>query len=354
MTDYALAAAVASFGVNYKSSFGSSLFQGPGTMLRHQSATGVYLTPVTSGGSTVTVEVQLDTLEGANARRNITGGWSITQVAVVTGLNASHTDDTAELYDAAIKAVAAITGDRGSQCVSIADVPTYLEEFIPEIMNLETVRVHIIYKGYPAPVYEFDGALTQIETFRFKDGTPIVTTYTYPTGYPINPARLNPDGSGRTLTQGCKVPMPLCEPCFTVHWIVTAGTLAGYGDVSATDMMTHYGSMEGKVNASTYTIGIVVGTARQWMITRVHGVSRNGGVTFEASMTFQFRGGWVVNADPDHVPPIAGVPRSWDPVATFVNPDDGNPPPDLVAGDGYFAVAVADAIEFPTFTFGGN
>jgi hypothetical protein len=72
------------------------------------------------------------------------------------------------------------------------------------------------------------------------------------------------------------------------------------------------------------------------LIEKVSGISRDQGVTYEVTLSMRFN------------------PATWDPQVTFINPDDGKPPPDLVAGTGYKVVQILPEVTFPTWTFGPN
>ena len=288
-----------------------------------------------------TVTISLDNLEGSAASHHVTQGWAMTQSAVIEGLNPGNTWDTPTIYNIALNALISIVGDRGSPCPSLP-VPTYLEQFIPDLISSNAVKIRIVYKGYPLPTYEFDGASNQVETNLNANGNQMYTQYTYPSDYHPDPRRV----AGTTSVQGGLVSIHVTEPIFTVRFIVTAGTVGPQtidgettyygGELSATEIMTWLAAFENCTNANTYTIGLLVGTWHQWKITNVRGSSKDGGQSYEASVTFQFR--W----------------NTWDEQVTFINPDTGKPPPDLIAGVGYYQPqALFDAI-FPDFVYGPN
>lgn len=335
MTDYTLATDSGTFQYDVQPpTFGTMLSNSVGTMMTHQDPSGAYIVPSVDG--TYSVLVKFDNIEGTDAARALGPGWSLTRTCVVSGIapTSENGDVTAAMFNEALNAVITIVGDRGS---ASQDIPqsNYLDNFKPDIKGPGVVHVAIHYRGYPLPRYEFEGALSQVETYRDLDGVPISVSYTYPANYATTHPG-SPERAGTTLQQGCKAPLMLPEPCFTVNWLVTAGSLAGVGAASATDMMTHYGMFMGTVNKDPYTLGVIDGEARTWKVVRVRGTSRDGGNTYEASMTFQYR------------------KRTWDVPVTFVNPDDGTPPPDLVANTGYKMVPLSEEVTFPTFAFGGN
>lgn len=273
-------------------------------------------------------EVHVDLVAGASASKHVINNWGITRLAIVTGIESPSGDqDTGQIFQQAIDAVIAVVGDIGDPCPGIDD-PTYLEQFIPETVTERDVRIRIIYRGYPPPQFEFGSSLSQIESNLDVDGNPITVQYTYPSSYLPDPNHR----AGKTVTQGGMMSKPLPEPTFTVRWLVVAGNL-GVVYHTADYLMSYYMSFEGKLNDSSFTIGYIVGAAHTWLIAAVKGTSRDGGVSYEASMTFQYRA------------------RTWDDQVTFINPDDGKPPPDLVAGTGYKDVQMLIDDDFPTFPF---
>ena len=328
MSSYTLAAGSGSLGVNKTSAFGAMYAHSAGTQMLAQNAGGGYLAPVGS----VQVVVHLDDVEGAAASHHITQGWSITRMALVTGLNSDASSTTGKLVQDACNALIAIVGDRGSLCPDIT-VPTYLEEFAPEIIASDTCKVRIVYKGYPLPTFKFGGALSQVETNLDNTGAAIVVGYTYPSDYP-----LRTDMAGKTVKQGGLVSRPVPEPSFTIKFLVTSGWGIVSSGVysSATDYMTWLKmTYEGMVNATAYTLGTLTGLPRTWMCTEVTGVSKDGGNSYEGSFTIQYRA------------------RTWDPTVTFIDPNDGKPPADLSASaiynglPGYYNPQIAGQVAFP-------
>ena len=177
---------------------GTFLTYSSGTRLTHRSADGSYFITLPAQGDNpaTVVTVMLDIQEGAAAPHNILQGWTPTVVAVVQGLNPTHSASTTTLAKMALDAVIQVVGDRGSPCRDI-DVPTYLEEFVPTLLSNEAVKVEIKYKGYPLPTYEIDGVLSQVESNLDVNGDPITVQYTYPNDYPYDLRK-----RGLTVTQG--------------------------------------------------------------------------------------------------------------------------------------------------------
>lgn len=277
--------------------------------------------------------VQLDTIEGAAAQHDIIGGWDATRVAIVTGLNADGTLNSLQLFQAAVNAVAQITGDRGTVVWDFADLETgepvavYLARFVlEELIGATGARIKIVYRGFPRAVLEFGGSLNQIETNRDVLGNPIVVYYTYPATYTLDLKK-----RGTRIPQGGLVPRPMPEAIVSVHWIVTAN-----GMMSASNTITWYKALyEGSINALPYAVGYLYGAPHTWLVERIDGVTRNGGQTYEATMVMHYRA------------------ITWDPVATFINPDDGKPPPDL-QGESQVSAQVCRSVMLPSITFGVN
>lgn len=283
------------------------------------------------------ITVDLDVINGTTASHHIQNGWAITRQAVVRGL-ADHPSgtNTGKLLAEAEAALVAEVGDRGDPCPDIP-VETYLEQFVPEVISPNEVRFRLIYKGYPRPTYELDTSLAQVESNLDASGNLIVLSYVYPSGYLLDPRK-----AGQYFEQGGMISRPIPEMSFTVKFIITGGTWGGI-PLNATETATLFAQFTGKVNSEDYTIGVVVGTPRQWMVTRVRGVSKDGGVSYEMAMTFQYR------------------KQTWDQLVVYINPDDGKPPPDLLeaggsssAPPGYKMVAVPEEDVLPSFVFGEN
>jgi hypothetical protein len=232
-----------------------------------------------------------------------------------------------DLYSQALDDIIDLVGDRGSACDEI-DVPNYLEEFIPEIISPEVVRVRMVYRGYPLPTYEFDSNLVQKETNLDINGNHIFVMYIYPTDY-----RQDVTKAGTLGAQGCLVSHPVLEAAVTVRF-----TLLGTESDSATELMAALTLLAGTVNESEITIGNITGAPRTWKLAKVQGTSQDGMVSYQALVSFQYRA------------------ATWDELVTFINPDDGKPPRDLIDGVGYCQVEVLQKANFPTdiLTFAGN
>lgn len=265
--------------------------------------------------------VELDILEGTAASHKLNEGWTITRVATVTELNPNGSMDTAQLLQAAEAAVVALTGPRGSPCPNLS-VLTYLDQFLPEMISHQAVKMRIVYKGYPLPQFEFEASLNQVEANLDVNQVPIVVSYTYPDDYALDPRK-----SGLKVFQGGLVQVPTPEASFTIHFIIVPTfrlnvTIRGTHYVSngtwtSTDIFSAIALYEGTTNRLAYSFGKITGDSHQWLVTRVRGISRDGGLTYEASITYQYR------------------EQRWDPLVVYINPDDGKPPSDLIYKDPY-------------------
>lgn len=273
------------------------------------------------------VVVNIDQIDGASGQHHVVQGWDINVMATVTGIpEPSGGWTTGLLLSTALAYVIGVTGDRGTPCPNIV-VPTYLEKFTPEVETPEVVKIRITYKGYPLPQYEFSSALNQVQSNIDAQGNLITTQYTYPNNYgqalvlPGDPRR-----AGTSPMQGGFITRPLAEVTFTIKLVVTQGFYA----------VSQLCLLEGKTNKDPWPIGAIPGAIHTWLVSSVRAVSRDGGSAFELSMSFQYR------------------EQTWDPVVVFINPDDGLPPHDLVAGTGYKTVTGPYESTFPTFIFGPN
>lgn len=324
--------------------------QGGGSFLLRGGSVGLYLTSVGPSGTTADGDyyvgsqygiggllmVTVDLVKGGAGSRHIIQGWGITRTAVVSGLSITESGGvtTAMLLNTALAALIAVVGDRGTPCPDIAE-PTYLEQFVIESVSTDTVTFKIIYKGYPTPTFEFAGSLAQVESNLDAQGNLITTQYTYPTDYSTRTGG-DPRRNGKTVIQGGMITRPTPEPIFVMKFTVTAGNINGI-PATATQLVTWLKqTLEGFTNTNFYQIGNLLGAPAQWLIDSVSGVSRDGGFSYEASITFHFRA------------------ATWNPLVVFINPDDGKPPPDLIQGVGYKQVSGPPTVFFPTFEFFPN
>lgn len=285
------------------------------------------------------VAVVLDTLKGAKGSHKLAPGWSITRSAFISGLNASGTATTGKLLSDAEAALVSVVGLRGTPCPDIL-VPTYLDDFAFEAVAATVVEATITYKGYPLPKISFDGALDNVETNLDRFGNTILVYYQFANDYPDQRYR------GRYIPQASMVQWSKTEAVAMVDFLITNGVSAptnttayipGFasGSYSATDFASIMAFYSGKVNSQTYTIGQIVGAPRTWKA-KFRASSNDGGFTYDAQMTFQYRS------------------EGWDKVVAFLAPDTGKPPNDIVAGVGYYQPEVDDEVQFPDFNFSVN
>jgi hypothetical protein len=323
--------------------------------------------------------VQLDFEEGFSASHDFLTGWDYTRMAIVEGIpTTTSTDDLitqAELLltntpDPSSGSLTGIIGTRGSK-YSMGDsgIHVYLKAFVPEIKSPNCVMFRIVYRGYPKLTYSLGGSLNQIESNLDVNQNPIIVSYTYNSSYgSMNNGGGTPAFAGQRQIQGVMTPRDSYEPAFSVKFLIVAGSnLSAYirgqnytitnGD--GTSLMTLVGMFKGTCNNAPYQIGIINGTKHQWKIVDVTGTSDDQGLTYIVTMTFQFR------------------PTGWDKTVTFINPDTGMPPPDLILStvqvtDGTFPqyaskpgastvvdigatiAATADESTFPSFGFTGT
>jgi hypothetical protein len=257
--------------------------------------------------------VQVDIEEGYSASHDLLSGWDYTRVGLVDELPVGLSTD--DLITQAEAIMISVVGDRGTKYqMGSSGIFVYLKAFVPEIRSPNCVMFRIVYHGYPLLQYEFDAALTQIESNVDTNSTPIATSYKYPTHY-SDTAK-----AGHRFVQGAMVARDENEPVFSVTFMVVRGSITVFirgkqfmlFNANATDMMTVIGAFGGTCNNDVYTIGQITGTKHQWKIVKVSSTSPDQGLTYYAKMYFQFR----------HV--------GWDKTVTFIDPGTGQPPPDLI------------------------
>ena len=279
------------------------------------------------------ITVTIDLLEGPGGSHRLQQGWEGARTAMVEGLNPNNDMTEPALEYAAEQAVITITGDRGSPCPGLP-FATYLSEFSHEKTGANAVKTTIHYRGYPLAVFTLGGSLNQIQTNIDNTGAAITTQYKYPADYFKN----GKDASDKRKTppdydvQGGLVNADQPEPAFTVKW-----TIVGNPVWSAFYQATAWSlAYTGKVNSGGYSVGAISGAERTWKCTACHGTSGDGGLSMQMEMTLQYR------------------ESTWDMSVTYINPDNGLPPPDLEKGKGSVLAQVADSTDFPVFNFGIN
>ena len=293
--------------------------------------------------------VTLDYEEGYSASHDIITGWDYTRIALVEQIvSSTSADDLITQAEAALIAapdssvgsITGVVGKRGSKYrmgsgggfgSAANDVYVFIKAFVPEIVSPTCVKFHIVYRGYPVLTYEIDGCVSQIESNIDIYKTVMSVSYTYPSDY------VGSQNAGQQYVQGVLVPRDEPEPVFTVRFMVVPGNLSVYirgqnfnlVNANATDLMTAIAAFGGTVNNANYSIGIITGTLHQWKIVSVRASSEDQGLTYHAAMSFQFRS------------------LGWDKALTFINPDTGLPPADLVVSK----VKVTDGLAFPEYSW---
>jgi hypothetical protein len=268
--------------------------------------------------------IDLDALEFSSAEQTLAGGWMITRVAHVQVLNDDGTPYTlwkssADQFSFAVYALATIVGGRGSTCPDLmttdkggnlvkdangntALAPAILEQFIPEAIAPEQVRIKIVYRGLPIATYEVQSVLTQIPTNKDANGKPAIVTYTYPADYPDRTRR------GKPFKQNAIVSANVPE---SVH-VLRFPVMDIPGGLSAIQQVQLLTASEGYVNDRQYTVGAQTGAPRTWLVERVEAVTRNGCLTYEVAVYFHYR------------------PITWDVPAIYMEPLTGLPPADAM------------------------
>lgn len=257
--------------------------------------------------------VYLDKIDGSAASGAVMAGATVTRIATVDGLPAGITVDAGALFDAAAVAVLGVTGPLGSPCPNIS-APTYLDNYTLDSISVGVVKIRLNYKGFPVVSVELATCLETVDTNLDNEGTVLSVEYTYPSDYFPDPRNVR----GKTITQGGVAPKRISETAFILKYTVTAA-----GDTSASDIVLTFSQAYcGSVNISVWSSA--PGGARTWICESARGISRDGGHTYELTVTFRYRS------------------DTWDTLLVFINPDTGKPPHDLEAGTGYKKVRIQD------------
>jgi len=258
----------------------------------------------------MTASVKLDIIEGANTRLS-KDGWEWTRVALVSGLTGTGPEKQA----AAVNAVIDIVGPIGAAHPTVAAVIT---EFVSSVDSSDDVRVSIIYRppsvipdpDQPAAVIEVGSSLSQVESNRDVNNNLISVSYKYPNDYKLDERK-----QGQTITQGKMLTRPAPESSFVFRRVET-GSPGGKSRAYV-----------GKVNAAGWAADPSA-AEKTWLCTAITGVSNDGGETYDVTYQFQYR------------------EDTWEEDAVFINPDDGMPPADLVAGTGTKKVSMTGTANF--------
>lgn len=230
------------------------------------------------------------------------GGWTLERTFVVTGV-------AGEGHEKLIHALETSGVPKLGDAHPSANY-TYLRESIPTAEDPDTVRIRLIYTNPANPSYrqevditgeliEVGGTLSQIQTNLDRNDAVMYVDYTYPADYPHNPDLQ----SKAAPTQG-----GLVNKFVPQHTIVKSRLEYSSPSAIARDFVD-------TVNAAGWNLdpSAAVGT---WLCTGIKGRSNDGGVSFIVTYSFQYR------AD------------TWATDVYWIDPHDGHPPADLVAGTG--------------------
>ena len=278
---------------------------------------------------TVTVD-----LVGAVSSHSLMGGWDVTRGAVVENLNVNGGLGTADIVQLAEAALISTlinmgegSGDRGSQWRAFG-VPVILKSFDHEVISANAVRSKIHYKGLPVVVLEVDSCLGQIQTNLDMDGHPITVAYQYPADYPGDHKWV----TGAPIVQGGLVSLDVPERIISLR-ATLVDQVSGGVMTTALSQLNTLSALIGKLNDASFTILEFTGLARTWRVDKARGTSDDGGRTYKFDIVFHYR------------------EATWDDPVTFINPDTGKPPPDLVDGVGYKKPAVRKQATFPSLAY---
>lgn len=265
--------------------------------------------------------VTFDLVDGLTWSFDIINGFQGSRCGIVnglaTGVDGSFDDATnltsGILMQRAYNAIVALAPP-ASGCPGVT-LPNYLKNIqMTECNSTDSQRFKLEYRGFPATQIEFNTSLAYVEDYVDNQGNPITVVYTYPSDYIGNPAF-----PGKLFTQGKAVSRPTSEPTFMVKF--TTSGLPG---------ITQLALLVGMVNNGPYPVGVIGGAARTWLCTGFRALSEDGGITYNASLSMQYRA------------------TTWDNKIMFINPDTGSPPPDLIVGTGSKTPMMAIGTSFPT------
>lgn len=233
-------------------------------------------------------------------------GWQFERTAVVTGVTG---DGHEKLLNAMNTAGIPVLGTAHPSAPA-----TYLREAIPTADDSSTVRIRLIYADpmnmshrQLINTIEVGGTLSQVETEFDRFGTMMYTTYTYPVGHSHN--------AGEMIDQPSLVSLLIPE-----HTITKSRLEYGSPGPVAKDFV-------GTVNAAGWNLdpAAALGT---WLCTGITGRSNDGGSSFVATYSFQYRG------------------DTWKTEIRFKDPVCGVGPMDLIANVGYKTYEIYNIMNF--------
>lgn len=238
-----------------------------------------------------------DIIDNPTARFTL-DGWTMERTLIVTGVTGTgHTKLLNAMNTIGIPAL-------GTQHPSGADC--YLREAVPTADDSDTVRIRLIYADPANMSYrqqldtiEVGGTLSQVQTNKDRLDVEMYVDYTYPAIYPHDPDLQ----SVAAPTQGGLVNKFIPE-----HTIVK--TRLEYANPSpiAIDFV-------GTVNMAGWNLALSAAEGT-WLCTSIVGRSNDGGNSWIVTYSFQHR------------------VDTWATDIFWIDPHDGHPPADLIAGTG--------------------
>lgn len=267
-----------------------------------------------------------ETVEGSSAEDDIIAGSSLVRACTVSDMiitiPAGSYVQACDITRTAINYVKYFTGDEGSSYIRSGKL-LYLQKFSAEVVGVDCARVFVHYKGFPNLQIEFNTSTSQVESNLDKDGTKITVSYTYPADYPGDPRRAALGKAHIADVQGGFISKPIAEKTLTVKYTVTK-----YNGVPAIKIINDW--MDAYLNTVNDAVwSVAPGAARTWWCADAKATSSDGGLTYNFDITFHYR------------------KETWDFLVTYINPDDGKPPKDLVDGTGYKKVQGIPTSTFP-------
>lgn len=258
--------------------------------------------------------IYIDTINAAQATQHILSGTSVVVTAVLDSVAGITTGD---LVQNAISDMIAFRGAIGSSCPGI-DAPNFLESITPEVVGAGQVKIRLSYKGFPTLQIEIGTCLSTADANKDKDDKEIFVEFTYPKKYLEDPRK-----AGKKIQQGGFIQRAVQETTFQLKYLVTGG-----GGSTASSLVLNFAqTYVGMVNKDPW--GSAPGAARTWLCESVRGISRDGGLSYEVTVTFHYR------------------KKTWDFLVVFINPDTGKPPKGLKKDSGYKLVRGYDEGTLP-------
>lgn len=234
--------------------------------------------------------VTLDIVDGAGGRKT-KDGWEFERIAIVTGVTGSGHEKIYNAVNATGMPDIGYSHPTVTSCLLRTIDTIYVDKDQVKLrLNYKQSTVGSSSGGFEADTIQVGSSVVQVETNKDIDGNDISVSYEYPIGYKRSP---HDTALTAAVTKTDGVFVSKLAPQTTLSF-----NFLDY--VSPESYATNY---VGKINSAAWR-GYAAST---WLCTRIIGVSRDNGDTWQVTCEFQYKS------------------DTWKSTVVFVK-DDGKPP----------------------------